>query len=83
MPDGFLQHTIEVVRTYIMDRLSDLDVVHGGMSCSRDSPLVKGSDYVTITCPCQVRLRALELPTFGCIFMFVTQSACGPSIFQV
>ena len=72
MPDRFLQHTIEVTRTYIIARLLDFAVVHGGTSCGRDPPPVKGSDSATITCPCQVRLQALELLTFGRIFMFVT-----------
>ena len=66
-----------------MARLSDFDVVHGGMSYGQEPPPVKGSDSITITCLCQVSLQALEHPTFGCIFVFVTHNACGPSKFQV
>ena len=82
MPDKSLQHTTEVVRMNIVARLLDLDVVCGGMRCGQDTLPVKGSDSATITCPYQVRVQALELPTSGHI-LFAIQDICGPSNFQV
>ena len=36
----FLQYTIVIVRAYIMARLPDFDVIHGGTSCNQEPPPV-------------------------------------------
>ena len=83
MLDTFLQHTIEVARTSMVARLLGFGVVRGDTCCVQDTPPVGVPDSVTITCPYQVKVWALELPAFGLIFLFAVEDTCGPSTFQV
>ena len=48
-------------------RLLGFSVVRGDMHCIQDTPPVGVPDSVTITCPYQVKVRALELPLFSCL----------------